>query len=366
MFEQSTDGPSELKVFLGGIPLEWDEGEVRRFMQQFGAVEKVRINRDESSKPKGFGFVTLSAHVDPARIYGKHAHLAHSLEIKQLLQKCLYLLLPGPDALAPEQICAFFAALPYPLESVEPMYSSGSQNCFVKVSFTRDHNLKAIIDKRFLDIEGVRVEVTDHLEKHGKQHKHTNPAKPSSAKIKKKAHPHAHRLEHTGFELAPAPDEDPAPSPIHPFDSTTTSSSAFKSIVQATEEVRFVGAVLDSDFSSRSKRKLSFGKGKAIEGFVPQTYEKPATYSVSQSTPDFSYKLGAMPVSPVVPPNFPWHHLNVWHSNMLQSANNQGPLSASLSTIPLHGYSSNASWPADTPMAKKEPTISFFTFPGRD
>jgi RNA recognition motif-containing protein len=367
MFEQSTDGPSELKVFIGGIPLEWDEAEVGRFMQQFGAVEKVRINRDESSKPKGFGFVTLSSHVDPTLIYGKHSSHAHSIEIKQLLQKCLYLLLPGPDSLSSEQISAYFDSLPYPLESVDPMYSSGSQNCYVKVSFTRDHNLKAIIDKRFIDIDGVRVEVTDHLEKHGKQGKHGNPAKSSSGKNKKKSHAHQHpaRLDYAGYdahlELA---EQDSRPAPIRQFDSA--SSSAFKSIVQTTEDARFSGAVLDSDFSSRSKRKLSFGKGKAIEGFVPQFYDKSASYSVTQSTPDFSQKLGALPFGPVVPPNYPLHHMNVWPSNIVQSPNYPSPLAASLSAIPLHGYSSSRAWTADLPVTKKEPTISFFTFPGRD
>jgi hypothetical protein len=366
MFEQSTDAaPSDLRLFIGGIPLEWDEGHLHRFMQQFGVVEKVRINRDETSKPKGFGFATLSAHADPAFIYGKHPGLSHTIEIKELLQKCLYLLLPGPESLTIEQVRSHFEKLPYPLDTVEPIYTSGSQNCFVKVCFTRDHNLKAIIDKRFVDIDGVRVEVTDHLEKQAKQGKHSNQSK--SANGKKKNHTHAAngRHEHGGFEPHREQARDPRLAAFQPADGSG-SSSTFKSVIEATEDLHFPPGVSDSDFSSRSKRKLSFGKGKAIEGFVPQAYDKSLPFAMPHSTPDFSHKFGALPFNPVVQPNFPLHQMNVWHSSMLQSPNFASPLTAPLPAIPLHGYSSNAGWPAEVPITKKEPTINFFTFPGRD
>lgn len=369
MFEQSTDaGSNELKVFIGGIPLDWDEGEVRRFMQQFGVVEKVRINRDDNNKPKGFGFATFSAHLNPALIYGKHPHHSHLIEIKLLLQRCLYLLLPSPDSLSSADIREYFQRIPYPVESIEPTYISGSPESFnVKVTFTRDHNLKDIIDKRFIIIAGVRVEVTDHLEKSTKPGKHNNPGKTSNGKHKKRNQTHANGARHdnSDFEnLRDHAEDGIRPDNIRPFDGA--SSSAFKSIVEATEEGVFAGAGLDSDFSSRSKRKLSFGKGKAIEGFVPQHFEKPVPYQVSQSTPDFSQKHGAIPFSPMVQPNFPLPHMNVWPSNLMQSANYSNQLAGSLPAISLHGYASNSVWTADMTVTKKEPTINFFTFPGRD
>ena len=363
MFEQSTDVcASELRLFIGGIPLEWDEGDLRHFMQQFGSVEKVRINRDETSKPKGFGFATLSSHVAPALIYGKHYSHVHTIEIKQLLQKCLYLQLPAPESLSNEQIRAYFEKLPYPIDSVDSIFVSGSQNCFIKVCFTRDHNLKAIVDQRFLEIDAVQVEVTDHLEKQGKQSRHSQAAKPSNGKKKSQALATAARPDLGGFEYRDQARESQLQL-VQQSDSASTST--FKSIVQAAEETSFPGAVIDSDFSSRSKRKLSFGRSKHIESFVPQPQEKPAPYAMSQSTPDFGQKV-SMPFNPVVQQSFPLHQMNVWHPSLLQSQNYPNPLAASHPAIPLPGYSSHCGWPADVPVGKKEPTINFFTFPGRD
>ena len=57
MIEKYSQGsqPLTLKVFLGGLPPEWNEAIVTRFVQQFGLVREVEIKRDVEGRSKRFG-----------------------------------------------------------------------------------------------------------------------------------------------------------------------------------------------------------------------------------------------------------------------------------------------------------------------
>lgn len=48
------------KVFLGGLPHDAKEPEIREFFSKYGAVEDVIIQYDRiSGRPRGFGFVVF-------------------------------------------------------------------------------------------------------------------------------------------------------------------------------------------------------------------------------------------------------------------------------------------------------------------
>ncbi|XP_059501530.1 RNA-binding protein 34 isoform X2 [Stegostoma tigrinum] len=76
-------------VFLGNLPYEINEDEVREHFRECGAIESVRIVRDrESGMGKGFGYVlfqstdavTLALQLNNAELKGRKLRVSHSLK----------------------------------------------------------------------------------------------------------------------------------------------------------------------------------------------------------------------------------------------------------------------------------------------
>ena len=51
-----------LRIYVGNLPFEASEDQVRDLFSEFGAVESVSLISDrETGRPRGFGFVEMSA-----------------------------------------------------------------------------------------------------------------------------------------------------------------------------------------------------------------------------------------------------------------------------------------------------------------
>lgn len=59
------------KIYVGNLPYNSSEEEVRELFEQYGAVESVIIPTDrETGKPRGFGFVKMETEAADAAIEG--------------------------------------------------------------------------------------------------------------------------------------------------------------------------------------------------------------------------------------------------------------------------------------------------------
>ena len=53
------------KIFLGGLPFEAAEDDLRHDFEKFGRIEDVHLPRDkETDRPRGFAFITYSEALD--------------------------------------------------------------------------------------------------------------------------------------------------------------------------------------------------------------------------------------------------------------------------------------------------------------
>jgi len=56
------------RLYVGGLPFETTDEELKTFFQQAGTVQTVSVITDKSSgRSKGFGFVEMSSHAEAQR-----------------------------------------------------------------------------------------------------------------------------------------------------------------------------------------------------------------------------------------------------------------------------------------------------------
>lgn len=158
---------NRFKVFVGGLPENWDDVQASRFMQQFGNIVAVQIRRNEEGNSKRFGFVTLDSHLDPQEIYGKHYFQECAIEIKELKQRFVYLAVPSHSSFSQESIYEAFLKRGYQIEGVEFDNSKMHRSAFFfhKVNFYSDNGVKEILNGRYVEIGGVPIECLSSISK---------------------------------------------------------------------------------------------------------------------------------------------------------------------------------------------------------
>ena len=63
------------KIFVGGLSSGTDDGNFRRYFEQFGRVKEATVMRDPHTKrSRGFGFITFSAEKEMRLCLGKVRH----------------------------------------------------------------------------------------------------------------------------------------------------------------------------------------------------------------------------------------------------------------------------------------------------
>lgn len=78
------------KIFVGNLPFDLSDEQVRALFGKFGTVETVNLIADrESGRPRGFGFVEMSSGADEA---------IGALHEKQLNGRSLHVNAAGPSA----------------------------------------------------------------------------------------------------------------------------------------------------------------------------------------------------------------------------------------------------------------------------
>eukprot|EP00933_Yihiella_yeosuensis_P070170 TRINITY_DN7778_c1_g1_i3.p1 TRINITY_DN7778_c1_g1~~TRINITY_DN7778_c1_g1_i3.p1 ORF type:complete len:356 (+),score=79.77 TRINITY_DN7778_c1_g1_i3:61-1128(+) len=71
---KSKDGRPNAKMFVGGLPRDANEDEVRHSFEIFGDIKEVKMMVDEQGVSKGFCFVEFETVEDAQRVYENHAH----------------------------------------------------------------------------------------------------------------------------------------------------------------------------------------------------------------------------------------------------------------------------------------------------
>ncbi|XP_028672469.1 DAZ-associated protein 1 isoform X5 [Erpetoichthys calabaricus] len=81
-----TDGSKSKKIFVGGIPHNCGEPELRDYFNRFGVVtEVVMIYDAEKQRPRGFGFITFEAEQSVDQAVNMHFHdiMGKKVEVKR-------------------------------------------------------------------------------------------------------------------------------------------------------------------------------------------------------------------------------------------------------------------------------------------
>ena len=416
MIEQSTlvNTSSTLRVFLGGLPHDWQEAHVDRFLQNFGQTVQVKVNRDHEGRSKGFGFATLAHFINQDKIYGRHEFDNHKIEIKEILQRCVFLLLPDQQSISQRDIVQTLSFLGHSVKSVEFLTHQWPRTLFyAKVTLSKDTYIKHLLDQRFIEIKNFKIECLGSQEKVKTRMSHQNyPNFQSQRQMKKSKNsrlpsefkPHKYSSESI-FDTVPqdgfifetsesvadsnpaTPIEEAIVLPVTSEQLTVHSSpkneakvkvkkTSVPNSTQSSEENNLPEK--DAEIS-KSYRKLSFTRGKHVEGFVPQ--ELTVHHSrQGDNNPGMNVsstgKSGSQ-TSKLNPASSNWGLPNAvnWSAG---SEFFQTNLFNPVAPFPNQTFAalsaSSQSWVATNPSqennaakkASRSPVIAYFTFPGRD
>lgn len=378
--------PALLKVFLGGLPYDWEDEQVARFMQGFGQIRHVEIKRDMDGLSKGFGFVTLENPVDLKLIYGRHQHHRVTIEVKELKQKFVFLAFPDRHSAASEQdIERAFAQMGHQVESVElDCKFQPDSRCYAKVNFHKDTSVKYILSKKFIHVGGVMAECLGAVEKRHHQDGHQRGPRPKAnhrGQYDSRNHKTFTRVAHPSEQLA----QPEGPAGKAPFESKHQkevgsphgeSTKAAPSDTDSLQQSKLPSLQSSDDAHqekpvvSAASRKLSLHKGKGLE-FYP-------TQPPMSATVPFDFRDLPLPAVDQYPAPGSFGALSPHPPAGLEafaalSARMMAPSyffnSADLAPAGLFGQPHLPAWqPLSSPhsLTKKEWQVSFFTFPGRD
>jgi len=154
--------PKQLKVFLGGLPVNWNEPTLEEFMNKFCRVISVTIHRNPDGKSKGFGFALIYAWNLDA-VYGRHTVARgfgdepdQYVEVKPIKSRPVYLTFHEHCQISDTAIHQRFFELGHPLAKIEAVDTSRSQFPTVmrRLIFDRESSSKEIVALRVISING--------------------------------------------------------------------------------------------------------------------------------------------------------------------------------------------------------------------
>jgi hypothetical protein len=417
MIEQSTlvnTSSPTLRVFLGGLPHDWQEAQVERFLQSFGQTVQVKVNRDTDGRSKGFGFATLTHFINQDKIYGRHEFDNHKIEVKEIVQRCVFLLLPDQQSICQRDIVSALSHLGYSISSVELLTHQWPRPVFyARVTLAKESHIRHLLDQGSIEIKSFRIECLGTQEKVKTRAGHQNYPNFQSQKQVKKSKNNRHSMEfkphkyssesmfdtfpQAGFNLESSEsvaDSNPAPPteeaivlPVAADQLTVHSSpkneaknkekkTSVPNSTQSSEENNVPEKEADT---SKSYKKLSFMRGKHVEGFVPQDLvvnQSRKGENNSETNPSSSGKPGSQ-TSKLNPASSNWGLPNAvsWSAGPEFFQTN---LFNPIAPYPNQTYAAlsanSQSWVAPTQMqdtraakkASRSLVIGYFTFPGRE
>ncbi|CAJ1346398.1 unnamed protein product [Effrenium voratum] len=84
----TTSGPVGANLFVYHIPNSWDDHILRQHFEHFGKILSCRVQKDDSGRPRGFGFVSFDAPASAqAAIAGMHGFPVEGKWLKVQLKK---------------------------------------------------------------------------------------------------------------------------------------------------------------------------------------------------------------------------------------------------------------------------------------
>ena len=411
---------SILRVFIGGLPHGWEEPDVEAFMKNFGQITHLKINRDPDGRSKGYGFANLKNYINPAFIYGRHRQRQCSIEIKELIARNLYLVLTGLKDVQEKEIVRAFSTLGYKVDFIELIkYHASTSGLCAKVTLAKDVNVKHLLQRKYIEIQNTKVECLETLDRNpnrgntnlpmnqnqrnGKKSKITNRqvsnqkqhrsntqiSSITPEEYKQKPEEFENELvkhkssmdQNSGMDIEEKHLEKQTLSlnsiPINiPGQQTSEQrKTSLPNSTQSSEEN--VNNEKSPKDGTKGYKKLSFAKGKHVEGFIPQDinslqylpdsnlYESSQVIKNNTTTSTFQ-------TSRLNPASSNWVGPNVlpWGTPFTPQAILQG--FSPFNYQEFGGLGANPYWAnqngfsgSTSSIKKQEKVIAFYTFPGR-
>lgn len=170
--KEDTRGPPKLKVFLGGLPLHWNEDIVQEFMSRFCRVNSITIHRDHEGNSKKFGFAVIQTW-NPDSVYGRHIvpplypnEPEQYLEVKQILSRPVFISFGEQAKISEADIFNRFLLMGHPLTAVDLLNPSRMQapNLTYRLQFEREASTKEITSMRSININGQPGQITSSFQ----------------------------------------------------------------------------------------------------------------------------------------------------------------------------------------------------------
>jgi RNA recognition motif. (a.k.a. RRM, RBD, or RNP domain) len=158
----------KLKVFLGGLPLNWDEEAVQEFMNRFCKVISVTIHRDSDGNSKRFGFAFVQTW-NPESVYGRHTVMTRYpdepeqyLEVKPIKSRPVFISIHEHGNISDADIYHRFLELGHRLASVELLETSRAHipTTMFRLHFERETSSKDAVSMRMINIKGLEAHLS--------------------------------------------------------------------------------------------------------------------------------------------------------------------------------------------------------------
>lgn len=403
--EDSRKRLKQLKVFLGGLPVNWNEGTLEEFMNKFCRVASVTIHRNHDGKSKGFGFAQIQTW-NPESVYGRHMisrgfgdEPDQYVEVKPIKSRPVYLTFHDHCQISDTAIHQKFLELGHLLSKIEAVDTSRAQYPTVvrRLIFDKESSSKEVVGLRIIMINGWEGHLSGnqpdsvfesprmyqhqhhpHQNQHykGKPHQHhTIAASPKLSLMEGGAEMYnsgnmspvghgGHSSKKQFHSNSDTFEDVPSEFETEGFGELKAPSSLFKRM--ESEE-----AVTETDFSEKSSlpravRKLSYSRNKGQEFYPTEvalgTAEPPkeGEQPYLSNSPQMLPQMGQPGLFPV-PAGVAWPH----NSSV---AGAFAPFQALLNGYP--GFQAGLpvqSYPLPTePVKSKECIIPYYTFPFRE
>src|SRR3990167_294749 len=158
----------KLKVFLGGLPLSWNELTVEEFMNRFCRVNSVSIHRDGEGNSKRFGFAFVQTW-NPESVFGRHMLMRRHpdeteqyLEVKPIKSRPIFIFFHGQVPVSDADIYHTFLEIGHRLVTIECLDTSRTQNPILayRLLFEKESSSKDVVGLRTIYISGIEAQLS--------------------------------------------------------------------------------------------------------------------------------------------------------------------------------------------------------------
>jgi len=163
---ENTTPEDERKLFVGGLPQEAKEADIKEYFEQFGEIDNINLKTDpHTGRSRGFAFIVYK---DPAGISGACVNESHVIKGKKVTckkaearQGKIYLGKLPAEGITTEDIQAHFAEHGTVSEVVRPVDKTNNDTPknFAFVTFEKEDVAKQLVKEGTTTINGHELDI---------------------------------------------------------------------------------------------------------------------------------------------------------------------------------------------------------------